>query len=92
MATSSPIEVRTITSEIISPDDQSLPICSLTSILLVDTEELLDLLANLAIGNLDIVLGNTVLGHERQEVIVRDIQLTPYQSNSQGIPDTCCVW
>ena len=65
MATSSPIDVRTITSEIISPANKSLPTCSLTGILLVDTEELLDLFANLAIGNLDIVLGNTVLGHER---------------------------
>lgn len=50
-------------------------LAELTGILLFDSEELLDLLANLAIGNLDIVLGLTVVSHQREESVVGDIKL-----------------
>ena len=38
-------------------------------------EELLDLVTNFALRNLDIVLGRTIIGHEREETIVGDIEL-----------------
>jgi hypothetical protein len=48
---------------------------TLTSILLLNGEELLDLLANFALGNLDIILGLTIIGHQGEVTIVRDIEL-----------------
>ena len=46
-----------------------------TSVLLLLSEELGDLLANLALGHADIVLGVTVGGHQVEEAIVRDVDL-----------------
>jgi hypothetical protein len=47
----------------------------LTGVLLLSLEEADDLLANLSIGNLDIILGVTVIGHEGEVVIVGDVEL-----------------
>jgi hypothetical protein len=47
----------------------------LTGILLVFAKELVDLLANLALRNLDIVLGSAVLGHEGEETVIGDVEL-----------------
>ena len=47
----------------------------LTGILLFFAEELVDLLTNLALRNLDIVLGSAVLGHEGEETIIGDVEL-----------------
>jgi hypothetical protein len=47
----------------------------LTGILLLDLEELLDLLADLTLWNLDVVLGGTVIRHERQKAVVGDVEL-----------------
>lgn len=47
----------------------------LTGVLLLGLEETDDLLANLSVGNLDIVLGVTVIGHEGEVVIVGDVEL-----------------
>lgn len=47
----------------------------LTGVLLLLGEELANLLANLTIGDLDIVLGVAIVGHQRQEVIVGDVEL-----------------
>jgi hypothetical protein len=74
MATSSPIAVKTMTSVVVSHafSDHWLV---LTGVLLLLTEELVDLFANLTLWNLDIILGSTVLGHEGEEAVVGDVEL-----------------
>ena len=47
----------------------------LTGILLLLTEELVDLFTNLTLWNLDIILGGTVLGHEGEKAVVGDVEL-----------------
>lgn len=47
----------------------------LTGILALISEQLLDLVANLAIRNLDVVLGGAVIGHKGEEAIVSHIEL-----------------
>lgn len=47
----------------------------LTGILLLDLEELLDLFADLTLWDLDVVLGGTVIRHERQETVVGNVEL-----------------
>lgn len=47
----------------------------LTGVLLIGLEELVDLVANLTIGHLDVVLGVAILTHEVEEAIVRDVEL-----------------
>jgi hypothetical protein len=49
---------------------------ALTGILLVGAEKLLNLLADFAVGHLDIVLGGTVVRHEGQEPVVSDVELS----------------
>jgi len=46
-----------------------------TGVLLLVLEELVDLLANLALRDLDIVLGVTVVVHEGEETVVSDVEL-----------------
>jgi len=48
-----------------------------TSILLFLTEELVDLLANFTLRHLDIILGGTIVGHERQESVIGNVELSP---------------
>ncbi len=50
-------------------------VAKLTGILLIRLEKLDDLVANLAIGHLDVVLGFAVLTHEGEEVVVGDVKL-----------------
>jgi hypothetical protein len=47
----------------------------LTGILLLSCEKLLDLLANLTFGDLNIILGLTIISHQREETIIGDIEL-----------------
>jgi len=47
----------------------------LTSVFLFSFEELLDLVTNFAVGNLHIILGFTIVSHERKETIVGDVEL-----------------
>lgn len=47
----------------------------LTGVLLVNLEELVDLVANLTVGHLDVVLGVTIIVHEGEEAIVGDVEL-----------------
>lgn len=47
----------------------------LTDVLLLLPEEPDDTLADLALGDLDIVLGVTVVLHQGKEVIIGDVQL-----------------
>jgi hypothetical protein len=47
----------------------------LTGVLLLLTEELVDLFANLTLGNLDIILGTTILRHEGEKAVVGDVKL-----------------
>jgi hypothetical protein len=43
-------------------------------VLLLNLEELVDLLANLAIGHADIILGVTIIVHEGEETVVGDVE------------------
>jgi len=74
MATSSPIAVKTMTSVVVSHafSDHWLV---LTGVLLLLTEELVDLFTNLTLWNLDIILGGTVVGHEGEKAVVGDVEL-----------------
>ena len=47
----------------------------LTGVLALLGEELVDLVSDLAIGDLDIVLGGAVIGHEGKETILRNVDL-----------------
>lgn len=47
----------------------------LTGVLLLLLEELVDLVADLTVGNTDIVLGITVFVHEGEETIIGDVKL-----------------
>jgi hypothetical protein len=47
----------------------------LTAILVVHSEHLVDLLTNLVVGNLNIILGVTVVGHEGHEAVLGDVEL-----------------
>jgi hypothetical protein len=38
-------------------------------------EESLDFLANLTLGNLNIILGLAIIGHQGKKTIIRDIEL-----------------
>jgi hypothetical protein len=81
MAACSPIAVRTITSEKKARYEQKvvegnfLGVAKLTGILLLGGEELLNLLTNLSIRNFDIILGLSIIGHQGEESVVRDIEL-----------------
>lgn len=71
------MEVRTTTSrtsqQIVYPGSR---IREHTSVLLLLTEETVDLLTDFTLGKLDVVLGGTGVVHEGQEVIVSDIDLS----------------
>lgn len=47
----------------------------LTGVLLLLGEELADLVANLTVGDLDVVLGVAIVLHQGQEVVVGDVKL-----------------
>jgi hypothetical protein len=47
----------------------------LTGVFLLGGEKLVNLFANFAFGNLDIVLGLTVISHQGEETIVGNIEL-----------------
>lgn len=67
--------VRTMTSGAMSVVSQRWLVCELTGVLALLGEELVDLVANFTIGNLDIVLGGAIVGHEGEETIVSNIEL-----------------
>ena len=54
----------------------------LTGVLLLSPEQAVDLLADLTIGHLDIILGVTIIVHEGEETIVRDIELQKMSGQS----------
>ena len=58
----------------------------LTGVLLVDLEKLVNLVTDFAIGHLDIILGVAIVAHERQEAIVRDIQLGGVLARAPTLP------
>ena len=47
----------------------------LTGVLLLLLEELGDLLANIVVGQRNIILGVTVISHEGEEAVVGDVEL-----------------
>lgn len=57
----------------------------LTGVLAVLGEELADLVANLAVGKLDIVLGGAVVGHKREETVIGDIELGTISADRGGV-------
>jgi hypothetical protein len=75
MAASSPIAVRTMTSGRISLDANLHLSIQLTGVLALLGEELVDLVANLTLGELDIILGGAVLRHEGEETVVSNVKL-----------------
>jgi hypothetical protein len=75
MAASSPIAVRTTTSVIVRELKPSRSCIKLTGVLFLSLEELIDLITNLSIGNLDIILGLTVIGHQAEKSIIGDVKL-----------------
>ena len=75
MATSSPIEVRTMTSKRVR--SESLAVSKLlTRIFLVLLKELINLLADFIVGDLNIVFGRSVIAHKREKAIIGDIELS----------------
>ena len=54
-----------------------------TGVLLFGYEELGDLVTDLAVGQLDVVLGIAIVGHEGKETVVGDIKLA---SHVKGVP------
>ena len=75
IANSSPIAVKTMTS------DRELAMCTdsaltkLTSIILLFSEHFGDLVTNFTVWDLDIILGATIFRHQREETIIGDIEL-----------------
>ena len=60
----------------------------LTSVLAVLGKELVDLIADFTVGNLDIVLGGAIVGHEGEEAVVGDIELQYFsQENHTTVAD-----
>jgi hypothetical protein len=47
----------------------------LTGVLLLSSEELVNLLANLTVRDLNIILGFTIIGHQGKKTIVRNVEL-----------------
>ena len=75
MAHSSPIEVRTMTSRHISRSFGFPLEETLTSILLILAEELIDFIANLAVRHLDIVFGVASISHQGKEAVLGNVEL-----------------
>ena len=50
-------------------------VAKLTGILLLGGEEFVNLLANLSVWDLNIILGLTIIGHQREESVVGNIEL-----------------
>ena len=56
----------------------------LTGVLAVLGEQLADLVANLAVGELDVVLGGAVVGHEGEETVIGNIELGRISADGDG--------
>jgi hypothetical protein len=61
-------------------------VAKLTGVFLLGGEKLVNLLTNFAIGNLNIVLGLTIIGHQRKKTIIGDIELLSDQRNPHSCP------
>jgi hypothetical protein len=66
--------VRTITSAFVS-DVLSVLETTHTGVLALIGEHLGDLVANFTVGNLDVVLGGAIVGHEREEAVIGHVEL-----------------
>ena len=49
--------------------------CALTGVLAILNEKLLDLVTDFALGELDIVLGGTIIRHEGEEAVISHVKL-----------------
>lgn len=54
---------------------RSCPTCTLTGVLAILGEHLADLLTDFVIGDLDVVLGGAVVGHEGKEAVIGNVNL-----------------
>lgn len=55
----------------------------LTGVLGVLIEQFVNLLTNLTFGNLDVILGLTIIAHEGEEAIVRHVKLEAISQRRQ---------
>ena len=65
---------RTMTSAIVSNVLSAIGALR-TGVLAVLVEHLVDLVADITLGDLDVILGGAVVGHEREEAIVGNVEL-----------------
>lgn len=75
IATSSPMEVRTITSTDVSRLSRGVRGGERTGIFLLLFEEASNLFPNFALRDLDIIFGVAVIAHKRQKTIIRNVKL-----------------
>jgi hypothetical protein len=65
---------------------------SLTGVLAVLGEELADLVADLAVRELDILLGGAVVGHEGEETVVSNVELGKLVLIRRASPGALTSW
>jgi len=53
-------------------------------VLLLNLEELVDLLTNFSIGDLDIILGLTIISHQGEETVIGDIEKLVFLAGNVG--------
>jgi hypothetical protein len=58
----------------------------LTGVLLLSSKKLIDLLANLTLRDFNIILGLTIISHQRKETVIRDIELEGYYVSRIPVP------
>jgi len=81
--------VRTMTSRNVSDRPTVRLVHQLTGVFAILSEELADLVANLAVRELDIVLGGTIVRHEGEETVVGNIELCIHISTCFFSPCAC---
>jgi hypothetical protein len=67
--------VRTMTSGELSATFTVSTVSRLTGVLALLVEHLVDLVTDFAVGELDVVLGGAVVGHEGEEAVVGNVNL-----------------
>ena len=80
--------VKTMTSRLVSGVKDRVWIQH-TAVLAVILEHFIDLVANFAIRDLDIILGAAAVVHKRQETIVSDVELHSISISSFLTTDFC---
>jgi hypothetical protein len=63
----------------------------LTGVLLLSSKKLIDLLANLTLRDFNIILGLTIISHQREESVIRDIELEGYYVSRIPVPSPSMI-